>query len=117
MEKVRPEKAGLYRSAFEHDNCGIGFVAHLKGKKSHNIIQRGLETLVNMTHRGAEGADSKTGDGAGVMIQIPRDFYLMQGYSIPMRGSLGRDWSFFLVMLRKPKNVRRSWSRSSMMRA
>jgi len=46
MEKVRPEKAGLYRSAFEHDNCGIGFVAHLKGKKSHNIIQRGLETLV-----------------------------------------------------------------------
>ena len=66
MKKVRPEKAGLYRSAFEHDNCGIGFVAHLKGKKSHHIIQRGLETLVNMTHRGAEGADSKTGDGAGV---------------------------------------------------
>ena len=57
-------------------------MAHLKGKKSHHIIQRGLETLVNMTHRGAEGADSKTGDGAGVMIQIPRDFYLMQGYCI-----------------------------------
>ena len=94
MEKVRPEKAGLYRSAFEHDNCGIGFVAHLKGKKSHNIIQRGLETLVNMTHRGAEGADSKTGDGAGVMIQIPRDFYLMQGYSIPHEGQFGTGLVF-----------------------
>jgi len=94
MEKIRPEKAGLYRSAFEHDNCGIGFVAHLKGKKSHNIIQRGLETLVNMTHRGAEGADSKTGDGAGVMIQIPRDFYLMQGYSIPPEGQFGTGLVF-----------------------
>jgi len=94
MEKIRPEKAGLYRSAFEHDNCGIGFVAHLKGKKSHNIIQRGLETLINMTHRGAEGADSKTGDGAGVMIQIPRDFYLMQGYSIPHEGQFGTGLVF-----------------------
>jgi len=94
MEKVRPEQAGLYRSAFEHDNCGIGFVAHLKGKKSHNIIERGLETLVNMTHRGAEGADSKTGDGAGVMIQIPRDFYLMQGYSIPHEGQFGTGLVF-----------------------
>ena len=94
MEKVRPEQAGLYRNAFEHDNCGIGFVAHLKGKKSHSIIQRGLETLVNMTHRGAEGADSKTGDGAGVMIQIPRDFYLMQGYSIPHEGQFGTGLVF-----------------------
>ncbi|MCD4711271.1 MAG: glutamate synthase large subunit [Bacteroidales bacterium] len=94
MEKVRPVQAGLYRIAFEHDNCGIGFVAHLKGKKSHNIIQRGLETLVNMTHRGAEGADSKTGDGAGVMIQIPRDFYLMQGYSIPHEGQFGTGLVF-----------------------
>ena len=77
MRKVRPVKEGLYRNEFEHDNCGIGFVAHLKGKKSHSIIQQGLETLVNMTHRGAEGSDSKTGDGAGVMIQVPRDFYLI----------------------------------------
>ena len=84
-----PGHTGLYRSAFEHDNCGIGFVAHLKGKKSHDIIKRGLETLVNMTHRGAEGADSKTGDGAGVLIQVPRDFYLIQGYSIPPEGQFG----------------------------
>lgn len=89
MNTERPGKEGLYRNEFEHDNCGIGFVAHLKGKKSHDIIKRGLETLVNMTHRGAEGADSKTGDGAGVMIQIPRDFYLIQGYSIPPEGQFG----------------------------
>jgi len=94
MENVRPKQAGLYRGAFEHDNCGIGFVAHLKGKKSHDIIKRGLETLVNMTHRGAEGADSKTGDGAGVMIQIPRDFYLMQGFSIPHEGQFGTGLVF-----------------------
>jgi glutamate synthase (NADPH/NADH) large chain len=94
MEHLRPEQAGLYRSEFEHDNCGIGFVAHLKGKKSHDIIRRGLETLVHMTHRGAEGADSKTGDGAGVMIQIPRDFYLMQGYSIPHEGQFGTGLVF-----------------------
>ena len=58
-------KQGMYRSEFEHDNCGIGFVAHLNGRKSHDIIRMGLEILENMTHRGAEGADARTGDGAG----------------------------------------------------
>jgi glutamate synthase (NADPH) large chain len=80
---------GLYRPEFEHDACGIGFVAHLTGKKSHDIITKGLEVLENMTHRGAEGADSKTGDGAGILIQVPRDFYLMQGYSLPPEGQFG----------------------------
>jgi len=94
MRRERPDQSGLYRSEFEHDNCGIGFVAHLKGKKSHDIIKRGLETLVNMTHRGAEGADSKTGDGAGVLIQIPRDFYLIQGHAIPPEGQFGTGLVF-----------------------
>src|SRR5210317_1183952 len=94
MEELRPERAGLYRGEFEHDNCGIGFVANLKGRKSHDIIKRGLETLVNMTHRGAEGADSKSGDGAGVMIQIPRDFYLMQGFPVPHEGKFGTGLVF-----------------------
>ena len=67
MKKERPKQQGLYRQEFEHENCGIGFVAHLKGKKSHSIIRQGLDILTNMTHRGAEGADSKTGDGAGVL--------------------------------------------------
>jgi glutamate synthase (NADPH/NADH) large chain len=95
MKKERPKQQGLYRQEFEHDNCGIGFVAHLKGKKSHSIIRQGLDILTNMTHRGAEGADSKTGDGAGVLIQVPRDFYLIQGYSLPPAGQFGTGLVFF----------------------
>jgi glutamate synthase (NADPH) large chain len=95
MRTERPKQQGLYRPDLEHDNCGIGFVAHLKGVKSHSIIRHGLETLENMTHRGAEGADSKTGDGAGILIQIPRDFFLMQGYAIPHEGQFGTGLVFF----------------------
>jgi glutamate synthase (NADPH/NADH) large chain len=87
--KNRPRQQGLYRPEFEHDNCGIGFVTHIRGRKSHEIIKMGLEVLENMTHRGAEGADSKTGDGAGILIQVPRDFYLIQGYSVPPEGQFG----------------------------
>ncbi len=94
MRSERPKQQGLYSPEFEHDNCGIGFVVHLKGVKSHSIIQQGLEVLVNMTHRGAEGADSKTGDGAGILMQVPRDFYLMQGYSIPKAGQFGTGLVF-----------------------
>jgi glutamate synthase (NADPH) large chain len=98
MKTERLLNRGLYREEFEHDSCGIGFVAHLKGKKSHSIISQGLDILKNMTHRGAEGADSRTGDGAGIMIQVPRDFYLIQGYSLPPSGQFGTG----LVFL--PKN-------------
>jgi glutamate synthase (NADPH/NADH) large chain len=94
MKKERPQQQGLYNQEFEHDSCGIGFVAHLKGRKSHSIIKQGLDTLKNMTHRGAEGADSKTGDGAGIMIQVPRDFYLIQGYSLPPEGQFGTGLIF-----------------------
>ncbi len=93
-EEERPGINSLYRGEFEHDSCGIGFVAHLKGRKSHNIITQGLDILKNMTHRGAEGADSKTGDGAGVLIQIPRDFYLIQGYELPPQGQFGTGLLF-----------------------
>ncbi|MCB8998805.1 MAG: glutamate synthase large subunit [Bacteroidales bacterium] len=94
MAKYRQQNEGLYRTEFEHDNCGIGFVAHIKGRKSHDIIHKGLEVLENMTHRGAEGADSGTGDGAGVLIQIPRDFYLIQGYALPPEGKFGTGLIF-----------------------
>ncbi|HQL82776.1 MAG TPA: hypothetical protein PK307_11265, partial [Spirochaetota bacterium] len=66
---------GLYSSAYEHDSCGIGFVAHIKGVPSHDIVGRGLEVLERMEHRGAESADNKTGDGAGILIQIPDALY------------------------------------------
>ncbi len=94
MRKERPRSKGLYRPEFEHENCGIGFVAHLKGEKSHSIITQGLDILRNMTHRGAEGADKKSGDGAGVLIQVPRDFYLIQGFSLPPEGKYGTGLIF-----------------------
>jgi len=69
-----PEKQGLYSPNNEHDACGVGFVAHIKGKKSHQIVQQGLELLTNLTHRGATGYDPKLGDGAGLLMQIPDAF-------------------------------------------
>jgi len=74
MQMRLPEAQGLYNPDNEHDNCGIGFVAHIKGKPSHDIIRRGLEVLRNMDHRGATGADDSTGDGAGLLMQIPHEF-------------------------------------------
>jgi len=71
---MRFNENGLYNSKYEHDSCGIGFVANINGIRSHNIIQQGLKVLESMAHRGAEGADNETGDGAGIMLQIPRIF-------------------------------------------
>ncbi len=70
-----PRAQGLYNSTYEHDACGIGFVANINGEKSHDIIQRGLQVLERMAHRGAEGADNETGDGAGILLQIPNLFH------------------------------------------
>jgi len=69
-----PDAQGLYNPENEHDNCGIGFVAHIKGKPSHDIVLRGLDVLLNMDHRGATGADKTSGDGAGLLMQIPHEF-------------------------------------------
>jgi len=80
---------GLYSSAYEHDSCGIGFVAHIKGVPSHDIVGRGLEVLERMEHRGAESADNKTGDGAGILIQIPDALYRPGMPSLPGPGSYG----------------------------
>jgi len=72
---VRPGKQGLYDPAFEHDACGVGFVADMKGRKSHEILQNGLQILRNLDHRGAAGAEPNTGDGAGVLLQMPHKFF------------------------------------------
>jgi hypothetical protein len=71
MDSAIPEGQGLYDPANEHDACGVGFVAHIRGKKSHSIIEQGLLILKNLDHRGAVGADPLMGDGAGILIQIP----------------------------------------------
>ena len=67
-----PLKQGLYDPRFEHDSCGVGFIAHIKGKKSHDMVRHGVEILENLAHRGACGCDPETGDGAGILIQIDR---------------------------------------------
>ena len=69
-----PKKEGLYDPEFEHDACGVGFVAHLKGKASHNIVKKGIELLINLEHRGAVGAEKNSGDGAGILTQMPDKF-------------------------------------------
>ncbi len=94
MSMYLPPKQGLYDSAYEHDACGIGFVAHIKGKKSHDIIRRGMEVLQRMTHRGAESADNRTGDGAGVMLQIPHYFYRHIVPTLPGLGQYGTGLVF-----------------------
>ena len=84
---------GLYNPAGEHDACGVGFVAHIKGAKAHSIVQQGLKILENLDHRGAVGADELMGDGAGILIQIPDDFYraemATQGVALPPPGEYG----------------------------
>ena len=87
---IRPKKQGLYDPAFEKDSCGVGFVVHMKGEKSHEIILQGLNILKRLEHRGASGADPLTGDGAGLLIQIPHKFFKSQcdkiGIQLPEPG-------------------------------
>ncbi len=84
----------LYRSENEHDSCGIGFVAHIEGQKSHTIIKQGLEVLLNMAHRGAESADNSSGDGAGITMQIPHRLYEKEGIPLPSAGKYGTGLIF-----------------------
>jgi glutamate synthase (NADPH/NADH) large chain len=84
----------LYNFDFEHDSCGVGIVANISGDKSHDIIEKGLQVLENMEHRGAESADNKTGDGAGITTQIPHEFTLLQGVPVPAPGKYGTGLVF-----------------------
>ena len=80
---------GLYNSTYEHDACGVGMVVNIHGNKSHELVDNALKVLENMRHRGAEGADNKTGDGAGILLQIPHEFILLQGIPVPEKGKYG----------------------------
>lgn len=80
---------GLYSSDYEKDACGVGLVVNISGAKYHDIVEKGLSVLENMAHRGAEGGDSKTGDGAGIMVQIPHEFILLHGIPVPEKGRYG----------------------------
>ncbi len=83
------ESKGLYSSDYEHDGCGVGLVVKIDGSKHHYIVDQGLSVLEHMAHRGAEGADDKTGDGAGIMVQIPHEYILLNGIPVPEKGRYG----------------------------
>src|SRR6058998_305882 len=86
---------GLYDPAFEHDACGVAFVARLDGKPSHETLQRALKALANLEHRGAAGADASTGDGAGILVQIPDSFFRgAMDAELPAAGRYGVAVSF-----------------------
>ncbi|MDE5840786.1 MAG: glutamate synthase subunit alpha, partial [Muribaculaceae bacterium] len=80
---------GLYDSRYEHDACGVGLLVNIGGRKSHSLVEKALQVLEHMVHRGAEGADPLTGDGAGIMVQIPHEFILLQGVPVPEKGRYG----------------------------
>ena len=117
-----PERQGLYDPRFEHDACGVGFVCNIDGRPSHEIIQRGLQVLVNLTHRGATGADAETGDGAGILMQIPHAFLEREcaglGIRLPEPGEYGVGMVFLPRRRREARALRaRCSSRSSARRA
>ncbi|MDR0989716.1 MAG: glutamate synthase large subunit [Prevotellaceae bacterium] len=84
----------LYSPDYEHDACGVGMLVNIHGNKSHELVESALKVLENMRHRGAEGADNKTGDGAGIMLQIPHEFILLQGIPVPEKGKYGSGLLF-----------------------
>ena len=101
-----PLKQGLYDPNNEHDNCGLGFIADIKNRKSHEIVRQGLQILINLDHRGAVGADPLAGDGAGILIQIPDMLYREEasklGFELPNIG----DYAVGMVFLPQNKETR-----------
>ena len=98
----QPQQMGLYDAAYEHDACGVGMLVNIHGEKSHDIVESALKVLENMRHRGAEGADNKTGDGAGIMLQFRMSFILLQGIPCPENGTVRHE----IIVLPKTKKTR-----------
>src|SRR5579884_3136450 len=82
---LHPGKQGLYGPAYEHDACGVGFVVDLKGRPSHDLVRKGIQVLLNLEHRGACGCEKNTGDGAGVLIQMPDRFLRQEAHRLGLR--------------------------------
>ncbi|MCD8211211.1 MAG: glutamate synthase large subunit [Prevotella sp.] len=96
---------GLYNASYEHDACGVGMVVNIHGNKSHELVDNALKVLENMRHRGAEGADNKTGDGAGILLQIPHEFILLQGIPVPEKGKYGTGLVFLPKDKKRQQNI------------
>jgi glutamate synthase (NADPH/NADH) large chain len=101
---LRPR--GLYDPRFEHDACGVGMVCHMKGEKSHRIIVDGLQILVNLTHRGACGCDETTGDGAGILMQMPHAFLQKVSAEASIKLPAEKEYACGLVFLPRDQKQR-----------
>ena len=112
-----PPAQGLYDPAQEHDACGMGFVASIRGEKSHQIIEQGIQILINLTHRGACGCDPETGDGAGLLIQIPHKFFAREcetlGFTLPEPGEYAVGMTFLPVEKTAAPELRRRAGKNS----
>ena len=93
-----PSAQGLYDPSYEHDSCGVGFVVHVKGQRSHGIVEQALKVLINLLHRGACGCEANTGDGAGILIQMPDRFFRREsarlGFTLPLEQQYGAGFVF-----------------------
>jgi len=106
--QIRPKKQGLYDPQFEHDACGVGFVADMKGRRTHRILQQGIEVLKNLDHRGASGAEVNTGDGAGVLMQMPHKFLTAACQKLSIKLPAEGEYGCGLVFLPRNATLRRS---------
>ncbi len=101
-----PPAQGLYDPQNEHDSCGVGFIANLHNRKSHDIVNKGLEILLNLDHRGAVGADPKAGDGCGMLVQMPHRFFEAEaarlGFNLPAAG----EYAAGLLFLPRDAEIR-----------
>ncbi len=117
MHKHRsiPKAQGLYDPAHEHDACGVGFVVNIKGERSNDIVKKALQVLDNLTHRGACGCDPRTGDGAGILLQIPHDFFAREtaklGFELPAPGEYGVGQVFLPLDAVKRKDCEDAFER------
>ena len=93
MKNDKHSTAGLYDASFEHDSCGVGFIVNIKGTKSHKLVRQAFEIGINLLHRGACGCEKNTGDGAGILLQLPHKFLAKKtaaiGFELPDPGSYG----------------------------
>ena len=108
-----PKAQGLYSPRHEHDACGVGFVANIEGQKSHDIVLKGIQILINLTHRGACGCDPETGDGAGILIQIPHAFFEREcaslGFTFPRPANMASAWCSCPWTRRNECSAKASW--------
>ena len=104
-------KQGLYDPQHEKDSCGVGFVVDIKGQRSHQIVQQGLQVLESLTHRGAQGAIPCTGDGAGILLQVPHEFFKRaakdSGIKLPGAESMASAWCFCRLMPMPVRSAKR----------